>query len=444
MPIPFAALAAQAARAVATKTAQTSITSSVAGISGEGSVAMAGRAAGKAVSQGLAQSLPIPGAPVPPPLAPVGAPVPFTGNPARLAGRAAGQPVVDQAAARGVSARPGGSVLQDTPTGASARDITRMLKNIPSDPAMAAARPQGPTTQPFAGQTTKAAARVAGEKPVTAQVVPEPPATPKGPIERVAQRFQQFRQDRTDQAARRKKLETPVTQETRDLTFGQRLERLKQGGNLLSKEQVAQNLLKENPTQRDIVTSSEDQEQRERDRQLEHAAGAAGDLKKSLLSLAVPVVGVSFAFIGATKAVEKFSTSVLERSRELARFSGSTATAFARLEFQSIQLQRQRGRATAGSTSNLAGQVGSFREEIAPLNEMTANMLNRVATIATGVGRLVLFFAESLPAVQALIAIDKKLQQWEDKEQIKEQVPFAEFLERVSRGAGTTRRPQAP
>ncbi len=297
--------------------------------------------------------------------------------------------------------------------------------------------------------------RGAGETPVTAQIVPESPAAgpagpsgpagpkgpPKGPIERVAQRFRQFKQDWTERAAQRKKLETPVTQETRGLTFGQRLERLKQGGNLLSKEQVSQDLLKENPTRRDIVTSSEDQEQRERDRELEHAAGAAGDLKKSLKQLGVPVIGASLAFIATLKAVEKFSTGVLEQSRELAKYSGSTAAAFARLEFQSIKLARHRGRATAGSTSALAGQVGSFREEIAPFNEMARNMLNHVATIATGVSRGLLYLAKLNPLIAAAIAIDQHLQ---NKGKIEDQVPFAEFLERVSRGAGTTRRPQAP
>jgi len=361
MAIPFAMLASQAARAVASKTAQTSIASSVAGVVGE---------------------------------APAAA----------MAGRAAGKEVVEQAASRGAIARPGGNVLQDTPVGASARDITRMLKNIPSDPAMAqAARPPGPSVHPFSGQTTQAASRVAAEKPATPPCGPEPaaaPAAPKGPIERVAERFRQFRQDRAEQAQRRKTLETPVTQETRGMTFGQRLERLKQGGNLLSKEHVAQSMLKENPTQRDIVSSSEDQEQRERNRELEHAAGAAGDLKKGLLSLAMPVVGVSFAFIGAAKAVEKFSTGVLERSRALAKFSGALAGSFARLEFQSVQLQRQRGRATAGSAANLAEQIGKFRAETAELSEMGANMINRFAGVLTGVGRIVAFLSQLSPAVQ--------------------------------------------
>ncbi|MDY0170589.1 MAG: hypothetical protein RBS80_28875, partial [Thermoguttaceae bacterium] len=164
-----------------------------------------------------------------------------------------------------VAARAGAKVpfqvLEDPSTGASARDLTKMLSGRPDKPPVRRAP-------------------IAQAVPPVEPASPPPPLDPARAISRSAvDRFREWRQARASNRAEAQLLKTPVTQQIKGMTLPERTERLQQAGRLLDPAEVTRQTGIEEPGQRDIVQASERNQERERVARLEQLNQAFGNLE---------------------------------------------------------------------------------------------------------------------------------------------------------------------
>ena len=117
------------------------------------------------------------------------------------------------------------------------------------------------------------------------------------------------------------------------------------------------------------------------------AEGAAAVGRTAAAALAIPgvgevtaavglLVGFTAATIATEKAFEALSKSILESSRDFAKFHGGIAIAFAKMERQELRLGQQMAGATGGTMQAGANAYMELRTAIEPFKEATGNLKN--------------------------------------------------------------------
>jgi hypothetical protein len=86
--------------------------------------------------------------------------------------------------------------------------------------------------------------------------------------------------------------------------------------------------------------------------------------------------GLAVGLFSAGKALAKFGHDVNESNRAIAKYNGSLAAAFAKLDNARVMRDMQTATATSGTGSALAGQANELEEALQPLREIGGTMLN--------------------------------------------------------------------
>lgn len=246
----------------------------------------------------------------------------------------------------------------------------------------------------------------------------------------------QARREAAEEAARR--LQTPVAEQTAGMTLQQRVERLKSQSRLLSPREAAIPLAKD-PSQVGIqerVEQSEAAEETQRRQQVreeeatQEQKGFKWKLAKQFtgLGMLAALLGIGFKKLG--DVTEKLASTMLERQRELARFSPQIARGLMRLERQQLGLKIGRAAATGTSTGQLADTLGRLRADMEPLRRTFITVGNHLAILVAQGGSILAWLAKKHPAVAAL-------QKWAEKseeELRKQRIPIANFADAISRG----------
>jgi hypothetical protein len=234
------------------------------------------------------------------------------------------------------------------------------------------------------------AAQAAGQSQAP-PVQSQPAGQPKGPIQTAADRFRAWREARAANRAEAKSLSMPVTQQVKGMTLPERLQRLSDSGNLLSKDAVTQRTGIPEPSDRQIAQESERNEEQERlqrlaklDKAFEGLNGPLNIAQKGLLVFGV-AGAVGSAAIGGAKAMAAFTKGVIASNERLRRFDPAIAASIAQMERQDLILEARTARSTSGSATTLNSQWMALREETQNLHVTVKSIYNILAT-ATAVG----------------------------------------------------------
>lgn len=122
------------------------------------------------------------------------------------------------------------------------------------------------------------------------------------------------------------------------------------------------------------------------------AAGAAGGLGAAGVAGLALGVGAFAAVlaVAAVPALRRFAEHINESNRELARYNGSIAAAFARLDIGRFQRERLTASETSASSVRLSDAVNEMEEALHPISRDLKTMMNTVGFVAA---KLVTFFA---------------------------------------------------
>ena len=130
-----------------------------------------------------------------------------------------------------------------------------------------------------------------------------------------------------------------------------------------------------------------------------------GDLKEQLQGIVSAdlkggFVGLAKIVPDCAKAIERFGTQVVEASRHLAQFSPQITYAMAQMDRQRMLQERDMARQTGGSTAFATKELMSLREQMQPMQQLSANVKN----LASGI-----FSATAEKAMWLLNAVIKPL-----------------------------------
>lgn len=101
--------------------------------------------------------------------------------------------------------------------------------------------------------------------------------------------------------------------------------------------------------------------------------------KQAMLSLAKATAGAAAALLVLPKATQAVSNRLLEAQRSLTQYNATIAAAFHRLEVGRIQREIGRGRATAGTTRELADSTNRLETALMPFSNLATNIKNSFA-----------------------------------------------------------------
>ncbi len=229
----------------------------------------------------------------------------------------------------------------------------------------------------------------------------------------------------------------PIAQQVEKLTLKQRATRL--GGNLAS---VADTLSALRGTKgrdeiglKERVEASESREEQDRQQRVrEEEAEQAKQVAKSRtwkMATTGGIVGVALG-PGLKKfgdALERLTSTMLERQRELARFSPMIQGVFARMERQQVALQMGRAGVTGRSTVTAGESLMRLRQDLEPLRRASATIGNIMAYLASQTGRAIVTLAKIHPLVAA---VAKVAAMYEEKQRAAA-VPLSDFIRDVAR-----------
>ena len=130
-----------------------------------------------------------------------------------------------------------------------------------------------------------------------------------------------------------------------------------------------------------------------------------GDLKEQLQGIVSAdlkggFVGLAKIVPDCAKAIERFGTQVVEASRHLAQFSPQITYAMAQMDRQRMLQERDMARQTGGSTAFATKELMGLREQMQPMQQLSANVKN----LASGI-----FSATAEKAMWLLNAVIKPL-----------------------------------
>lgn len=133
-----------------------------------------------------------------------------------------------------------------------------------------------------------------------------------------------------------------------------------------------------------------------------------GDVTGALKSFTTSTLKVVTSVVTLPLAIKAWSESLVESRREMSRFDGRSAGAFARLDARKTMLDIHSGQARGETTAGLANAVADLREEIRPIEDLLANMTNGIGTIATRFAQGLAVVTKMLPLVSSLVENTKK------------------------------------
>jgi hypothetical protein len=96
-------------------------------------------------------------------------------------------------------------------------------------------------------------------------------------------------------------------------------------------------------------------------------------------------------FGALTLAGRKLADAQLEHQKMYAKFNGTIAVAYAKLNRSDIIRSRASASATAGTTDTLVGAINEMRDANQPLSNMLTNIYNSIGTFATKIVTVVLY-----------------------------------------------------
>lgn len=259
-----------------------------------------------------------------------------------------------------------------------------------------------------------------------------------------AARVFEYRRNKKERKDRAKELETPVSSETANLTWQERWERAKKKGTLLSAAEVAKRTMTKKPSQQQIVRESENEEQRQRDKELKRLEGGAEDAAKAMNLFGRSIEGAVFkrpiqavvmfslAMVAATKAIEKLSSMQLEKSRELQAYSGDFARLFQQMERQKRLLDSRMAGATRGSGDTLGKSIMELRETLQPFAQAARTATNVAAAGATEGINLLVLALQGMPHLQALLKIAELAERWFGNDKAPQENQWMDWFRRTS------------
>lgn len=168
--------------------------------------------------------------------------------------------------------------------------------------------------------------------------------------------------------------------------------------------------------------------------------GAVKDFGKGILKAATGLVGVPLA-------LDRWVRSVVESRRELARYNGAIATAFSKLDAQTVQNQIRTAQGTQGSTGAAVDASAELQNLTRPIHQDIATATNSLAWIGAKLGS---FGASLYPAFRTLLGFGPILDAIErnTREKNDNKLPMARgFLQQLQNGqhaAGGVRPPLPP
>jgi hypothetical protein len=119
-------------------------------------------------------------------------------------------------------------------------------------------------------------------------------------------------------------------------------------------------------------------------------AGTAGLLTGGL-ALGVAFTAISVLLTGmVASALRSFVNRINEGNRGLAQYNGQIAVAFARLDYNRIRREIERGRHTSASSTFLTRQLDQLEESLEPLSTIFANVTNYPAGAAAWLGSAIM------------------------------------------------------
>jgi len=121
--------------------------------------------------------------------------------------------------------------------------------------------------------------------------------------------------------------------------------------------------------------------------------GALGRLatvaaKNPYTALATAAYVATVALFKLPGAADRFATSLVESRRHLARYSGTMAVAYAKLDYQQRILDWKTANATSGSTSLVTGSLGSLRNETQWSRDAMGTLSNLGSYLVIQLGRI--------------------------------------------------------
>lgn len=258
-------------------------------------------------------------------------------------------------------------------------------RGIPVPPSSPTSPPPLPQRQYPPPIPARATVRPAGQAPAGPQ--------PMG----FAARVFEYRRNKKERQRRAKELETPVSSETANLTWEERWERAKKKGTLLSTAEVAKRTMAKKPSRQQIVSESEREEQRQRDKARkeleegqEQASKAVKQFGKALDAIVSgkpgqAIVAFTLGVIAATIAATKLSSVQMEQSRDLQQYSGNFARLFQRMERQRRVLDSRMAGATGVSGEYLGRQIMDLRDTMQPLAQSGRTVANAMMGMASSI-----------------------------------------------------------
>jgi len=229
-------------------------------------------------------------------------------------------------------------------------------------------------------------------------------------------------------------MKVPVSERIAEMNWAERMKRLEKSGRLLSREKVAQRLKVRDPASilaMQQIEHSEAAEERQRASAMKSQEEGKGGLAKMGLKLAGLGALTPLVFKKLGDAMEKLTTRILERQRDLARYSPRIATTFAKVDYQERLLASRRARGTGASTQALGESLIELRREIEPMRVMMTTIVNYAGVALAKVG---VISANMLQAIKPLEDLAAWLAGKEEKGEAGDPAVFTQFVRGIIAG----------
>jgi hypothetical protein len=143
--------------------------------------------------------------------------------------------------------------------------------------------------------------------------------------------------------------------------------------------------------------------------------GALGRLatvlaKNPYTALAAAAYIATVALFKLPGAAERFATSLVESRRHLARYNGTIATAYARLDYQQRISDWRTANATSGSTSLVTNSLANLRNETQWSRDALGTLSNLGTYLYVQLGRIANFAVKQWFSVQVGVAVLKGIE----------------------------------
>lgn len=162
----------------------------------------------------------------------------------------------------------------------------------------------------------------------------------------------------------------------------------------------------------------------------------AGPQGLPLITKLFTALGAGAALGGAVALFKKMTFGMSDANRDLAKWNGAIAASFAKLDIQSMRLDIQTARASAGGAATLNDAIAELKTEFQPIRENTARLLNIVGVMGVNALKTALAAVKAFAANNDLLkGIQEAIDEAEKnmKKDKNEQFPGNQALEAIAR-----------